>query len=321
MPAPRVRAGVADLSVLRVTMASMSANSRESSRSSTAVGDVDSPLLAHVRGLSVADFEAAAGTTVAEGMTALFGPDISTAKMVYCDDLSAWDNGCTVIVPLSDALGGGVATFIYNEHATRYWTDLSLGQRMEFALRLGRKARKYESLLDLCLPLLRKVGAVVHAADEKDVAAASLNDWHRVWLLRHARSLLDPATRETYDVMAALMVAPEVIPAVEAVLHRADVIVANLAHVDEIEEVVRDAVRTYNGVELSGIQIQNLYPSDVLMSVDREHWAEAAQALVTVRYADGLDHTYQPVPEKPAPKPTSNTTPAGSGGWHFALAG
>jgi hypothetical protein len=271
-------------------------------------------VLAHVRSLTVAAFDEAAGTTSAvDGMTALFGADrCSAIPMVRCDDLSAWDDGCTVVLRFPEPLGG-LATFAYDEHSTHYWQNLSMGRRADLAMTFPNITRTFESLPDMCVTLVREVGYVLSGIDEREAANVSLNCWDTAWTLRHALSLLDPRDRAAFEMLAGLSLDPGALRLVEIVLRRAEHLVANLAHEDDIEDVMRAAVIRHNGVELTGKQIQDLSPGEALMGVERAGWDQAADAVVALRYADGLDATYHPAPPAP-PRPAPTAVPAAAHG-------
>lgn len=252
----------------------------------------------------------------ARGLAVLFGPETTVRPHVYCEDLGAWQNGNTALVALPEEIGGGVAGLFFDEYKSeRRWHEMGLGRRIEMTLRLARKARVHDSIPALALTLAARVAKVLADAPAEDVAAVSLNGWAEVWLLRHCVDVLDAEDR------AALLTVLALRPGwdnVRAVFERAGRLVANLPFDDDIEQVVREAVIRHNGVTLNGRQIERLSVGEVMLGAPREEWPQVADALVALRYADGLEADYHPAPE---PEPTPKRSTSGkSGSWGFIIA-
>lgn len=302
------RVGLVGVSVSRATMGRMNF---------PPLDDRSALLRERIRSLPVSAFEQTSESDLCGSMGDLFGPDASAQSMVYCDDLSAWLNGCTVIVRLPQPVGG-VAWFTYDEHSQRYWGDLSIGKRLDVALVLPHRTRTFESMTELCLRLTTEVGAVMEHCDDQDAAQISLNDWNSIWALRHALDLLTPQERSTHFMVAGLSLSPRSSQLVTATLARADRWVSNLSCEDSIEATVHAAVLRHNGVTLTGKQIQDLSPAESLMNAEPASWAQAADVFVAARYADGLDETYhppRPAPPAPAREDRGSSTGGHGEGW------
>lgn len=246
----------------------------------------------------------------ANGLPLLFGPETSVQPHVYCEDLGAWQNGNTALVVLPAEVGGGVAGLFFDEYReARRWHEMGLGRRIEAVLSLTREARVHESIPALALALADRVADTLADVPEEDVVAVTLNGWGEVWLLRHCLEVLED------DDKAALLTVLALRPGwdcVRAVVERAGRLVANLPFDDDIEDVVREAVVRHNGVSLNGRQIERLGVGEEMLGAPREDWAQVADRLVALRYADGLDATYHPEPAHPKPGKGGRAETAGA---------
>lgn len=243
-------------------------------------------------------------TGPAEFFRGLFGPEATAYPIVYCEAYGHWDNGSAVVAPLPTEAGGGFGVFVYDQSANNHeWTQLTTGRRLDTTLRVMRRARCHESLTLLALGMADRL--VTDLCDDFNYPNAgdhSLNDFADVWALDAVLASMDEEERVTCMTLLHLRVAEREQPVLARLLSRAANLRANLVYHDEVEEVIAASVQRYNGVTLTGTQVEVLRVSEPLLGYPRAEWEIVIDALVAARYQDGdLGPDFDPAPPTPDP--------------------
>lgn len=215
-------------------------------------------------------------------MRALFGAQITEEPLVYCERLGARHNGSTFAIVFPADAGEGVAVISHNMMAVPTWSDLD-----EVGVRIGAlwKVMASEnywaaaSFPDLVVAL---TGEVIDGNDPfaTSTGPVSLNWADPVWALAHARQMLTPEETEQVEATLARRHEAEDLAMVADRTRAAQVLKANLTHVDDVLPFLRSAIATFIEDRVTSTGVEDKPLSQGLLQIPRDEWEDEVHRIV-----------------------------------------
>jgi hypothetical protein len=255
----------------------------------------------------------------------VFGPNTTTKPVIHVAEVGGWVKAHTVVVEPVD--GSGVLAFVVNTQEENGYDGVghTRGARINTLTRaLNGKVWAAADRIELAVKMMRKVGQIEDDGYRINFdTSGALNEEPKVWMLSHVLSLLSDAERADHAMFLAALACPSaVFERMERLLGAVDNVRANWPIHDEAEVVSSAAVERYNGVKVSGAQLERLGVPGALLPFPRNEWDKVADGLVASVYArlgDTLDARFYPKPVPPPQPPRPKRSTATS--WGFPLVG
>lgn len=219
-------------------------------------------------------------------MRAVFGSDVTEESLVYCERLGARRNGSTFTFTFPEGAGPGAAVMLHNDMVQPAWEGLhEVGQRIGavYSVLTSENFWAAPSFVELAVALTDEViegNDPFTTGTGTGTGTVSLNWADPVWALAHVLHSLSPDEADEVERVSAQRHSGEDLNMVAERTRAADVLKANLLHVDEVLPLISGAIAQYIEERVTSDKIQDKPLSQGLLQTPRTEWGNEVHRIV-----------------------------------------
>lgn len=252
---------------------------------------LEDDLRAYLLALPFNAYQQPSEVQVGDYLAQLTGTHVMTRPWVFCEDLGAWENGATMVFPLPATVGSGWGVVCdsnpFDSETSGVWTGvLSVGSRADRVLDNWMGTRRCAPTLPL-LALHLSDDLLQHEAEFLTLGD-SLNYIPCVWMLAHVMSLLPADEAGSTRALVGLRHGAAAVARLWTLVEYAATLIENLAHVNEVKDVLRQAVLRVSGQTVNAAQVEAMRLSEPLLQTPYCDWVAVATGLV--EQAEDTEH-------------------------------